>query len=104
MKINLFFLKSSSGSGKFGHVQSAETRKRLSIFEFTEIAPEGDIFSHLEEQECNLVANFAARLQQADTTQHLERAKRLYLETLAPGTVRNTEMRVFLFIVHIEYK
>ena len=77
--------KCSLGLGKSTHHNIIIT----CAFEFTEIAPEGDIFSHVEDQECNLVANFASRLEHADSTQHLERAKRLYLETLAPGTVRN---------------
>lgn len=53
------------------------------------LAPEDDVFSRTDLQNSSMLTRFAENLQSAGTAQDIQRAKNMYLETLAPGTVRN---------------
>lgn len=53
---------------------------------FSGTIPEGDVFGNVLIESNGLVANFQSTLTNA--ANNVERAKRMYLETLAPGTVR----------------
>ena len=56
-------------------------------FHFTGVNPEGDVFSNITLAENSaLIASFTASL--TDATSNVDQAKRMYLELLAPGTMR----------------
>ena len=54
------------------------------------LAPE-DVFSGVDIANSNLLPCFAGSLQQSDTALDFQRAKNMYLETMAPGKVRNVK-------------
>ena len=55
------------------------------------LAPE-DVFSRVDIANSNLLPCFAGSLQQSDTALDFQRAKNMYLETLAPGKVNKCEV------------
>ena len=54
------------------------------------LAPK-DVFSRVDIANSNLLPCFAGSLQQSDTALDFQRAKNMYLETMAPGKVRNVK-------------
>ena len=65
-------------------------------------APEGDVFARLTvKPSTKLLSNFAESLKSNDNKDDEDRAKNMYLESLAPGTVWNFEGRSYALVCQL---